>query len=130
MMYASYVTGFAGSTLGRITGYVFVPFERGINSVGGWFRDKSDSLQDLADAQAEKQALQEQVDALTLENSRLMQNQYRLQELEELYNLDQTYGEYSKVAANIIASDSGNWFNTFVIDKGSRDGIAVDMRCV
>ena len=83
MMYASYVTGFAGSTLGRITGYVFVPFERGINSVGGWFRDKSDSLQDLADAQAEKQALQEQVDALTLENSRLMQNQYRLQELDE-----------------------------------------------
>lgn len=44
MMYASYATGFAGSTLGRITGYVFVPFERGINSVGGWFRDKSDSL--------------------------------------------------------------------------------------
>lgn len=130
MMYASYVTGFAGSTLGRITGYVFVPFERGINSVGGWFRDKSDSLQDLADAQAEKQALQEQVDALTLENSRLMQNQYRLQELEELYNLDQTYGEYSKVAANIIASDSGNWFNTFVIDKGSRDGIAVDMNVI
>lgn len=130
MMYASYATDFAGSTLGRITGYVFVPFERGINSVGGWFRDKSDSLQDLADAQAEKQALQEQVDALTLENSRLMQNQYRLQELEELYNLDQTYGEYSKVAANIIASDSGNWFNTFVIDKGSRDGIAVDMNVI
>ena len=130
MMYASYATGFAGGTLGRITGYVFVPFERGINSVGGWFRDKSDSLQDLADAQAEKQALQEQVDALTLENSRLMQNQYRLQELEELYNLDQTYGEYSKVAANIIASDSGNWFNTFVIDKGSRDGIAVDMNVI
>ena len=130
MMYASYATGFAGSTLGRITGYVFVPFERGINSVGGWFRDKSDSLQDLADAQAEKQALQEQVDALTLENSRLMHNQYRLQELEELYNLDQTYGEYSKVAANIIASDSGNWFNTFVIDKGSRDGIAVDMNVI
>ena len=70
------------------------------------------------------------MDALTLENSRLMQNQYRLQELEELYNLDQTYGEYSKVAANIIASDSGNWFNTFVIDKGSRDGIAVDMNVI
>ncbi len=130
MMYASYATGFAGNTLGQITGYVFVPFERGINSVGGWFRDKSDSLQDLADAQAEKQALQEQVDALTLENSRLVQSQYRLQELEELYNLDQTYGEYHKVAANIIASDSGNWFNTFVIDKGSKDGIDVDMNVI
>ncbi len=130
MMYASYATGFAGKTVSRVTGYLFVPFERGINSIGGWARDKSNSLQDLADAQAEKQALQEQVDTLTLENSRLMQNQYRLQELEELYNLDQTYGEYNKVAANIIASDSGNWFNTFVIDKGSSDGIAVDMNVI
>ena len=130
MMYASYATGFAGRTLGRITGYVFVPFERGINSVGGWARDKGDSLQDLKDAQAEKQALQEQVDALTMENSRLTQNQYRLQELEDLYNLDQTYEEFNKVAANIIASDSGNWFNTFIIDKGSRDGLAVDMNVI
>lgn len=130
MMYASYATGFAGSTLGRITGYIFVPFERGINSVGGWARDKGNSLQDLADAQAENKALQEQVDELTLQNSQLMQNQYRLQELEDLYNLDQTYGEYNKVAANIIASDSGNWFNTFVIDKGSKDGLAADMNVI
>ena len=61
--------------------------DRGINSVGGWARDKGNSLQDLADAQAENKALQEQVDELTLQNSRLMQNQYRLQELEALYNL-------------------------------------------
>ena len=121
MMYASYATGFAGSTLGRITGYIFVPFERGINSVGGWARE---------DTQAENKALQEQVDELTLQNSQLMQNQYRLQELEALYNLDQTYGEYNKVAANIIASDSGNWFNTFVIDKGSKDGLATDMNVI
>lgn len=130
MMFASYSTGFAGSTLGRISGYVFVPFERGINTVGGWLRSRADSLEDLADAQAKNEELQSQVDELTLENSRLMQNQYRLEELEELYALDQTYSEYNKVAANIIASDSGNWFNTFVIDKGSSDGIQVDMNVI
>ena len=130
MMFASYSTGIAGSTLGRISGYVFVPFERGINTVGGWLRSRADSLEDLADAQAKNEELQSQVDELTLENSRLMQNQYRLEELEELYALDQTYSEYNKVAANIIASDSGNWFNTFVIDKGSSDGIQVDMNVI
>ena len=130
MMFASYSTGFAGSTLGRISGYVLVPFERGINTVGGWLRSRADSLEDLADAQAKNEELQSQVDELTLENSRLMQNQYRLEELEELYALDQTYSEYNKVAANIIASDSGNWFNTFVIDKGSSDGIQVDMNVI
>ena len=45
-------------------------------------------------------------------------------------SLDETYSEYNKVAANIIASDAGNWFNTFVIDKGSSDGIAVDMNVI
>lgn len=130
MMFASYSTGFAGETLGRVSGYVFVPFEKGINAVGGWLRDKKENLEELSAAQARSRELQAQVDALTLENSRLMQNQYRLEELEDLYTLDETYGEYDKVAANIIASDSGNWFNTFVIDKGSRDGIAVDMNVI
>lgn len=130
MMFASYSTGFAGETLGRVSGYVFVPFEKGINAVGGWLRDKKENLEELSAAQARSRELQAQVDALTLENSRLMQNQYRLEELEDLYALDETYGEYDKVAANIIASDSGNWFNTFVIDKGSRDGIAVDMNVI
>lgn len=130
MMFASYTTGFAGETLGRISGYIFVPFERGINAVGGWAREKADSLEDLADAQARSEELQAQVDELTLENSRLTQNQYRLEELEELYELDETYSEYNKVAANIIASDAGNWFNTFVIDKGSADGIEKDMNVI
>lgn len=130
MMFASYSTGFAGETLGRVSGYVFVPFEKGINAVGGWLREKKENLEELSAAQARSEELQAQVDALTLENSRLMQNQYRLEELEDLYALDETYGEYNKVAANIIASDSGNWFNTFVIDKGSRNGIAVDMNVI
>lgn len=130
MMFASYTTGFAGSTLGRLSGYVFVPFEKGINSLGGWARDKKDSLEDLTEAQERNKELQTQIDELTLENSRLMQNQYRLEELEELYELDQNYGEFNKIAANIIASDAGNWFNTFVIDKGAKDGIQENMNVI
>ena len=32
-----------------------------------------------------------------------------------------------KVAARVIAKDSGNWFQIFRIDKGSADGIKVNM---
>ncbi len=130
MMFASYTTGFAGETLARLSGYVFVPFERGINGIGNWAREKADNLEDLTATQEKNEELQAQVDELIMENSRLMQNQYRLEELEELYALDQTYNQYHKVAANIIASDSGNWFNTFIIDKGTGDGIEKDMNVI
>ena len=29
----------------------------------------------------------------------------------------------------MIGKDSGNWFSTFTIDKGSNDGIKVDHEC-
>ena len=45
---------------------------------------------------------QEQVDELTMENSRLMQNQYRLEELEELMAHSRAWGEHGPKARGII----------------------------
>ena len=130
LMFVSYSTGLGGASLGRVAGYVFVPFEQGLGGVGSWLREKKDVLEDLAAVQAHNQELQAQVDELTMENSLLIQSQYRLEQLEELYELDQTYGDFSKVAANIIATDGGNWFNTFVIDKGTEDGVDIGMNVI
>ncbi len=130
LMFLSYSTGLGGTELGRIAGYIFVPFEQGLNGVGGWMREKKDTLEDLAAVQAHNQELQALVDELTMENSLLTQNQYRLAQLEELYELDQTYGNFNKVASNIIATDGGNWFNTFVIDKGKEDGVDEGMNVI
>ena len=47
--------------------------------------------------------------------------------LRELFELDQKYGDYPKVGARVTANDTGNWFSSFVIDKGANDGITVDM---
>ena len=50
-----------------------------------------------------------------------------LESLRELYELDEKYASYPKVAARVISKDSNNWYNQFTIDKGSRDGITVNM---
>lgn len=50
-----------------------------------------------------------------------------MEELRSLYKLDNDYSDLNKIAANVIGKDSGNWFNMFIIDKGSNDGIQVDM---
>lgn len=129
-MFASFISGYSGGVGNTIAGYIFVPVQSGINQVGGWFRDKADNLQDLTEAQAKNDELQAKIDELTLENSQLQQDKYELDELRELYKLDETYGDYNKMQARIISKDAGNWFSTFVIDKGSKDGIAVDMNVI
>lgn len=126
-MLLSYVFGFQGGPLGTIGGYLFVPIQKGINYVGWYLSDRAENLQDLRMVMAERDALQEQVDQLTIENSQLMQEKYELEELRELYKLDRSYSNFTKVAANVIGKDPGNWFNSFTIDKGTRDGIELDM---
>lgn len=126
-MLLSYILGFQGGPIGTISGYLFVPIQKGINYAGWYLSDRADNFQDLRTVMAERDALQEQVDQLTMENSQLMQEKYELEDLRTLYKLDRSYSDYSKVAANVIAKDSGNWFHSFIIDKGSKDGIEVDM---
>ena len=75
----------------------------------------------------ENQKLKEQVDELTMENAQLQQDKYELASLRELYDIDKATSDYEKMGARVIASDSSNWFYSFTIDKGSDDGIQVDM---
>lgn len=104
-----------------------IPLQQGINQIGGWMGDMKDNFSTLKQLQAENEKLQEQVDALTTENNYLQEERYEYERLQELYNLDQNYADYEKTAAHVIGKDPGNWFSTFTIDKGSNDGIAVDM---
>ena len=92
--------------------------------------DMSDNFQTLKQVQKENKTLQAQVDELLIENNNLQEDKYELERLQELYKLDQNYAEYEKVAAHVIGKDSGNWFSTFTIDKGSKDGIEVDMNVI
>lgn len=113
-----------------VSGYVLIPVQKGMNAVGGWARDKADNLEDLKKVRSENQALQEQVAELTLENNALLQERYELEELKNLYQLDKDYSSLNKIAANVIGKDSGNWFHMFIIDKGTDDGIQVDMNVI
>lgn len=118
-------TVFEGALKGA-AGYVVVPFQKGIAEVGSYFSERSKELAQLKDVLAQNEALKEQVDQLTIENNQLQQDRYELNNLRSLYELDQTYSDYEKVGARVIASEADNWFYSFTIDKGSEDGIAVD----
>ncbi len=120
---------FSGS-LNTVVGYVIVPFQSGISSVGGWLANRSEELVQIRALLSENESLKAQIDDLTIENTILQQDRYELTNLRELYHLDSQYEGYHKVGARIIAKDAGNWFHSFVIDKGEEDGIMVDMNVI
>lgn len=130
VMFVSFTLNLSGGPLNTVAGYVFVPMQKGINSVGTWFMSRADDLKSLRDVMQENRELQEQVDQLTQELNTIKLEQYELDNLRELMDLDQKYPSYEKVAARVIGVDGGNWFNIFLIDKGTRDGIEKDMNVI
>lgn len=127
MMVVTFTTDLFSGPLSFAAGYVVVPFQDGISALGGWLSDKSDELSQIRVLLKENQELKQQVDELTIENTILQQDKYELNSLRELYKLDDEYSQYDKVGARIIARDTGNWFHSFTINKGTRDGLMVDM---
>lgn len=118
------------SPLREAASRVIVPFQNGINQVGTWMNGKLEGFQNVEELAAQNKELEQRVAELTEENTRLAQNQEELARLQELYQLDQSYSEYDKVAAQVISKDPGNWYDTFVINKGSADGIEKDMNVI
>ena len=126
----SFTLNIKGGPLNTIAGYVFVPMQKGINTVGSWVVEKSDNLKQLNDVMKENEELKAQVDSLTSELNTIKLEQYELENIRELLELDQKYPSYEKMAANVIGKDGGNWFTNFTIDKGTEDGIEVDMNVI
>ena len=128
MIIVSFALEFTDSPVKDVVGVVLTPIQSGINQVGGWFSGKMDYFEDNLKLAAQNEELQSQVDQLTVENTQLLQDKDELNSLRDLYELDHKYETYEKVGARVISKDdSSNWFSTFTIDKGSNDGLAVDM---
>ena len=122
MMVLSSFSDKVGGPFKTVANVTVIPLQQGMNQIGGWMGDMKDNFSTMKQLKSENKKLREQVDALTTENNYLQEER-----LQELYKLDQNYAEYEKTAAHVIGKDAGNWFGTFTIDKGSKDGIEVNM---
>lgn len=130
LMLITFGTNVFNRPLNAVVGYVIVPFQRGIGEMGGWLSSRSEELVQIRTLLEENERLKDEVAALTEENTLLQQDKYELNKLRELVDLDEQYGEYTKVGARIISRDAGNWYSSFIIDKGSDDGLMEDMNVI
>ncbi len=118
------------SPLRQAVGIVLLPVQSGVNTAGRAIYDSIEEQRKIHSAITENIELNKKIDELTQENTRLMADSGELARLRELYKLDESYSDYTKVGARVVAKDSTKWFSTFTIDKGSDDGIAVDMNVI
>lgn len=115
------------SPVKEAVGSAITPMQRGINTVGTGISNKMKSFKKINDLLDENDKLKKQVNNLSYENQLLLKDKNELDSLRKLYDLDKKYSDYPKVAARVISKESNNWYSTFKIDKGTRDGMKKNM---
>lgn len=127
MMVLSYATNIMSTVPQAAAGYTVIPFQKAISYAGNWLFSRSESIKELEALRTENEELKETVNDLTIKINDLTTDKYELAELRQLMSLDERYSDYPTVGARVIGKDAGNWYSTFLIDKGSNDGIKVNM---
>ncbi len=130
LMALSFFTNFMGGALNSVSGTLIVPFQEGVSAVGTFFADKVDEYKDMRHVYSENEELKAQIEALTNENILYKQEHYELENLRELLQLDDQYSNYDKLAATIIGKDAGNFYSSFIINRGEKDGLCVNMNVI
>ncbi len=102
---------------------VFTSASHGVSNFFGYFSNKK--------------ALQAEIDSLKKENSELKQQLVKNEaayneneQLRKLLNLKSNNVEFELEAAEVIARNPSNWYNSLMVDKGAADGIALNQTVV
>ncbi|MBQ9561861.1 MAG: rod shape-determining protein MreC [Lachnospiraceae bacterium] len=106
---------------------IYEPFEKVFVKVRDFTQEKVQYFREKGELIAENEQLNKELAEKSAQNTVLLQEKRELEDLRKLFDLDQTYGDYPKVAARVISRNTSNWFDQFVIDKGSADGISEGM---
>lgn len=108
-------------------GAVLAPMQKGVNQLGSGLTNLREHLRTKKSLEKENEELRTQLADAQENLNQVQLNQEELDNLKSLYDMDQNYAGYDKIAANVIGKDAGNWFSVFLIDRGSNDGITVGM---
>ena len=92
-----------------------------------WVFNKIDDYKELVDIREKYQDLLpevDRIDSLISENTELRK---QLESMKEELDIDYTINEYDFLNATVISRNISYWYNTITIDKGSYNGVEVDM---
>lgn len=109
---------------------VVAPIQRGFTTVFRPVGDFFSALGDIPDLQDENRRLKEQVKQMQAENDQADAARDENVQLRAEMNLPKSWWSEDTVAAETFATAAGNYSRAIMINKGSNDGIDVDMPVV
>ncbi len=109
---------------------LLMPMQRGMNKAGSYVFERLENLRDLGRVREDNSRLMDELTDLREENARLKLELGELDTLQELLELKDRYPDYATVGAHITCKNSGNWYQSFLIDKGTNDGLALNMNVI
>lgn len=125
LLFVSVVFGDRFSVLKTISSAVVTPMQSGVNELGTKLYDTVIDKKTKKKLEKENKKLKEELEIARTELKQHEQDSYEIKRLQELLKLQENYPDYEMIGARVIATDSTNWFHTFIIDKGTSDGVEV-----
>lgn len=114
-------------TVGQYVSVPFAPVQKIITLGANKVEDTVNFFKDIQAVRQENESLKKQVDDLEKENRDLKEFRQENKDLRKALNIKDQFASFEPIGANIIAKNAGNWFDTFVIDRGNNDKIAKDL---
>lgn len=109
---------------------VLAPFQKVISAADGGVRSFFGYFGSVKKLRQANETLNQRIAELENENRTLTGYKTENQRLKGLLDLNDSLDEFQTIGCRVIAKDSGNWFDTFTVDKGKKHGIKVNQNVI
>lgn len=117
----------APTILENSCGYILTPLQSLNFSIADWFGGIAKYFKGVSSLDAENKELKADLLEARAELNRLKLIEDENIQLEALVRLSQDNSQYETIGAKVIAKDPGNWFDSFIINKGTNYGLQKNM---
>lgn len=121
---AGRITGI--NILGNLGTAPLAPLQNAMSFVEKKVEDTAYIFKDIKAVREENEQLRKENDELRKKARDLEKYEAENRTLRETLNIKDQFSDYSTIGANVIANDLGNWFHTYTIDRGTKDGVYND----
>lgn len=122
-IFAAVASGEKASVAEDAVGIVAEPGQVATGGVGGWIGNMLNYFGSVKSLKAENEALKHSNVELDRKVRELQGMEEENNELRAMLNLTETEPKLDLMAVQVIAKDPSNWYSSFTINKGSKDGI-------